>query len=157
MGYRPEYLTVIVECIGARWKFTTPDEALIDFQDYALRKGDAQAAEYAGLLEKLNETLGLSGDKKITLDPPELRKVACAAFREGLVGWEGVESPGGPGLPPAGQPLPFTPETVSGIPMPAKEAVGDAYLMALSALQEKKAEPTLPPTDSTPPGEATAE
>jgi hypothetical protein len=157
MPYRPEYLTVIVECLDARWKFTTPDEALVDYGDYAARRRAALAAEYAVLGENPPVSFeDYATDKCITEyaaqggDAPELRKIACAAFREGLVGWEGVEAPDG-------RPLPFTRENVLAIPMPAKEAVGDAYLMTLSGLGEKKIEPTSPPTDSTPPAVPTAE
>lgn len=141
MGYTPAYLQVTVEALGAEWIFSTPDAALAAVSDmYARLRGpqdptaeEPVPSERELLYEQLDAT------------PPEMIVAYCEVFKQGVVGWRGVNDPA------TGQPLPCTPEHIAAIPTQDKFDVAGAYLLAMQRLREKKEMSTLPPTDSMPP------
>lgn len=129
MGYTPAYLRLTVEALGAEWDFSTPDAALAQVSDaYALL-----GAERAVLYVERDTT------------PPEILAAYCEVFKQGIVGWRGVNDP------VTGRPLPCTPENIAAIPTEDKFEVAGAYLLKRQALREKKAESISLPTDSSPP------
>lgn len=144
-----------IEYEDAEFHMRTPDDALSRFNARATREVVRLAAvndiDLADASEEQQRALLARAEVELRENmPDDFGATLADMFVEGVVSWEGVEDD-------EGRPISCTGGTKRAIPYSVKVTVAERYLSKLDEVEEGKVLPPPPPTNSTPPGEQTAD
>lgn len=144
-----------IEYEDAVFHMRTPDDALSRFNARVTREVCRLAAvndiDLADASEEQQRALLTRAEVELRENmPDDFGATLADMFVEGVVAWEGVEDE-------EGKHLQCTGGTKRAIPYSVKVAVAERYLSRLDEVEAGKAPMPKPPTNSTPPGEPTAD